>query len=69
MRSDSIAVGADAVVADVRVGEDDQLRVERRVGHRLLVARHAGREDDLADGVAGAPHASPSKRVPSSSRT
>ena len=53
IRSDSIAAGADAVVADHRRGEGDQLRVERRVGHALLVARHAGREDDLADGVAG----------------
>ncbi len=43
--------GARAVVADVRVGERDQLTGERRVGHRFLVAGHAGREDDLADGV------------------
>ena len=38
----------DAVVADVRVGEGDELAGEGRVGHRLLVAAHAGREDDLA---------------------
>ena len=38
----------DAVVADVRGREGDQLAREARVGHRLLVARHAGREDDLA---------------------
>jgi hypothetical protein len=42
----------DAVVADVRVGEGDQLAGERRVGHRLLVAGHAGGEDDFTDGVA-----------------
>ncbi len=53
-RSDSIACGAGAVVADVRVGEGDQLARERRVGHRLLVAGHAGREDDLAGRVASA---------------
>ena len=46
--------GADAVVADVRVGEGDELAGEARVGHRLLVAGHAGREDDLADDVAAA---------------
>ena len=45
-------LGADAVVADVRVGEGDELAGEGRVGHRLLVAGHAGREDDLAGGVA-----------------
>ena len=44
-------LGADAVVADVRVGEGDELAGEARVGHRLLVAGHAGREDDLADRV------------------
>src|SRR4051812_14485475 len=44
-------VRARAVVADVRVGERDELAGERRVGHRLLVAAHAGREDDLAGGV------------------
>ena len=38
----------DAVVADVRGRERDQLAREARVGHRLLVARHAGREHDLA---------------------
>ena len=43
---------ADAVVADVRRGEGDQLAREARVGHRLLVARHAGREDDLAGHLA-----------------
>ena len=43
-------LGADAVVADVRVGERDDLVREARVGDGLLVARHAGREDDLAGG-------------------
>ena len=53
-RPDAIGLHRDlggAVVADVRVGERDQLAGERRVGHRLLVARHAGREDHLARGV------------------
>ena len=45
-------LGADAVIANVRVGEGDQLAGEAGVGHRLLVAGHAGREDDLAHGVA-----------------
>src|SRR5665213_3271808 len=39
--------GADAVVADVRVGEGDQLARVGGVGHRLLVTGHAGVEDDL----------------------
>ena len=54
--SDSIAVGADAVVADQRVGEGDDLPGVARVGDRLLVAGHAGVEDDLAErlGVGGA---------------
>ena len=41
----------DAVVADVRVREGDQLTRVAGVAHRLLIARHRGREDDLADGV------------------
>ena len=48
-------LGAHAVVADVRGREGDQLAGEAGVGHRLLVARHAGREDDLAGHVAGRP--------------
>src|SRR5207245_3305044 len=43
--------GADAVVADVRIRERDQLPGERGVGHRLLVAGHAGGEHDLSDRV------------------
>ena len=49
----------DAVVADLRVGERDQLAGVARIGHRLLVAGHRGREHDLADrvrvGAAGEP--------------
>ena len=37
-----------AGVADVRRRHDDDLPVVRRVGERLLVAGHAGVEDDLA---------------------
>src|SRR3954471_18862057 len=44
-------LGARPVVADVRVGERDELAGEGGVGHRLLVAAHPGREDDLAGGV------------------
>ena len=51
IRSDSIASARDAVVADLRVGEGDQLAGVARVGHRLLVAGHRGREHDLADRV------------------
>ncbi len=42
----------DAVVADHRRGEADELVLEARVGDRLLVAGHAGREDGLAERVA-----------------
>src|SRR5262249_27261295 len=43
------------VVADVRIGESDELAGEARGGHRLLVAAHPGREDDLAGrGLVGA---------------
>ena len=41
----------DAVVADQRVGRDDDLPGVRRVGQHLLVAGHGGVEDDLAEGV------------------
>src|SRR4051812_41887095 len=41
-------LAADPVVADVRVGEDDDLAAVAGVGDRLLVARHRGVEDDLA---------------------
>ncbi len=44
-------LGADPVVADLRVGEREQLAGVAGVGHRLLVARHRGREHDLSDGV------------------
>ena len=43
----------DAVVADQRVGEDDDLARVGGVGDRLLVAGHRGVEDDLADRLAG----------------
>ena len=67
-RSDSIAARADPVVADQRVGEDDDLAGVGGVGDRLLVAGHRGVEDDLAgDRARRAPQASPSSRVPSSS--
>ena len=40
--------GGDPVVADQRVGEDDDLAGVGGVGDRLLVAGHRGVEDDLA---------------------
>ncbi len=43
-------VGRHAVVADQRVGEDDDLAAVAGVGDRLLVAGHRGVEDDLAGG-------------------
>ena len=39
--------GAHPVVADVRVGERDQLAREGGIGHRLLIAAHAGGEHHL----------------------
>ena len=63
-RSDSIAAARDAVVADQRVGEDDDLAGVGGVGDRLLVAGHRGVEDDLAgDRLAGGRRGTPSKRV------
>ena len=41
-------LGADAVVADERIGEGDDLARVGGVGDRLLVAGHRGVEDDLA---------------------
>ena len=46
------ALVGDAVVADHRRGEADELILEARIGDRLLVAGHAGREDSLAERVA-----------------
>ena len=61
---------ADAVVADQRVGEGDDLAGVAGVGDRLLIAGHRGVEDDLAGGLGRRPpQSSPSKRVPSSSST
>ena len=42
-------LGVDADVADVRVGERDDLARVRRIGQDLLVAGHRRVEDDLAD--------------------
>ena len=44
--------GVDAVVADVRVGEGDDLPGVRRIGEHLLVARQGGVEHHLATGDA-----------------
>ena len=46
------ATGGDAVVADHRRREADELLGEARVGDGLLVAGHRGREDRLAEGDA-----------------
>ena len=45
-------LGVDAGVADLRRGHRDDLPAVRGVGEHLLVAGHAGREHDLADGAA-----------------
>ncbi len=50
-RLDVLGIHAD--VADVRVGERDDLPGVRRIGEDLLVARHRRVEHDFADGVAG----------------
>jgi hypothetical protein len=47
-----VVVGRGAVVADVRVGEGDDLPGVGRVRDHLLVAAHHGVEDDLAGGHA-----------------
>ena len=49
-----VVVGVDAVVADVRVGEGDDLPGVRRIGDDLLVARQRGVEHQLAGGDAAA---------------
>ena len=59
----------DAVVADQRIGEGDDLARVRGVGDRLLIAGHRGVEDDLAGDQSPPPRSSPSKRAPSSSST
>src|SRR5262249_16500031 len=46
------ALLGDAVVADHRGGEADELSGVAGVGDGLLVSRHAGREDGLAEGDA-----------------
>ena len=46
-------LGVDAGVADVRIGERDDLPGVRRIGQDLLVARHRRVEDDFAGRIAG----------------
>ncbi len=48
-------LGRDAGIADVRVGQRDDLAGIGRVGQDLLVARHRGVEHDLAGRDAGRP--------------
>ena len=45
-----IVAGVDPVVADVGGGEDDDLTGVAGVGENLLIAGHAGMEDDLSAG-------------------
>src|SRR5690606_14527057 len=47
-----LVLAGDARVADVRRRHDDDLPRVARVGDRLLVAGHAGREDDLTEALA-----------------
>ena len=44
-------LGRDPVVADLGEREDDQLTGVAGIGHGLLIARHGGREHDLADSM------------------
>ena len=64
-----VVVGVRAVVADVRVGERDDLARVARVGDDLLVAGERGVEHDLAGrdaaSASSAPIASPSNTSPS----
>src|SRR5215216_7852782 len=47
-----LVAGDDAVVADERVGEEHDLATIRGIRQGLLVADHAGREDDLPGNLA-----------------
>ena len=52
-RGTLVVVGGGAVVADVRVGEGDDLAGVAGVGEDLLVAGHGGVEDHLSEGRPG----------------
>ena len=58
-------LGVDAVVADVRIRQRDDLPAVARVGQDFLVAGQRGVEDHLADRVAGRADRDASKTVPS----
>ncbi len=45
-------LGVDPVVANLRIGHRDDLTAIRWVGQDLLIARHAGVEDDFAEELA-----------------
>ena len=62
-----VVVAQPAVVADQRVGHDDDLAGVRRVRADLLVAGLARVDDEVAAGRDAAPKAMPGKTVPSSS--
>ena len=49
MRVDSLVLRVDAGVADVRIGQRDDLAAVGGIGEDLLVAGHRGVEHDLAD--------------------
>ena len=48
-----VILDAGAVVADLRVGEDDDLAGIRRVGEDFLIAGERGIEDDFAGSFGG----------------
>ncbi len=64
---DSTSSGLDAVVADVRIRQRDDLPAVARVGEDFLVAGQRGVEHHLAGGVAGGADRCPWKTVPSAS--
>ena len=61
-----VIVRVGAVVADLRIGQDDDLAGIGRIGEDFLVAGDGGIEDDFARLSMGAPKLLPSKTVPSS---
>ena len=58
-------LGVDAGVADVRIGQRDDLPAVRGIGEDFLIAGHRGVEHHLAHGGARAPIERPRKTVPS----
>jgi hypothetical protein len=60
------ARGGNAIAADERIGEDENLAAVQRIGERFDVAGHGGVENHLATDP---PNARPDISVPSSSNS